>query len=75
MLGILNKLIGDSNDKALKQLQPVVDEINALEDEFQKMSLDQIKDLTEELRQRYRDGACGGRKRGVRPRAPGRVYP
>ena len=56
MLGILNKLIGDSNDRALKQLQPLVGEINALEDEFRQMSLEQLRGLTVELKKRYQDG-------------------
>ena len=36
MFGLLNKIVGDSNEKAVKKLQPLVDEINSLEEDFRK---------------------------------------
>ena len=38
MFKLFNKLVGDSNEKALKDIQPLVDEISSLEPEFEKLS-------------------------------------
>ncbi len=51
----LGKLV-DSNEKVLKQLQPVVDEINSLESEYEKLSDTGLKAKTDEFRQRLRSG-------------------
>src|SRR5271165_1876103 len=51
-----SKLLGDSNEKELKRLQPVVDEINALEPTFEAYTDEELAAKTEELRQRYLDG-------------------
>ncbi len=39
----LTSIIGDSNERELKRLQPVVDKINALEADFEKLSDDQLQ--------------------------------
>jgi preprotein translocase subunit SecA len=51
-----NKILGDPNDKELKRLQPYVDEINALEPDFEALTDEGLAEKTEELRQRYLDG-------------------
>ena len=51
----LDKLV-DSNEKVLKRLQPVVDEINSLEPEFEKLSNDELKAKTNEFKQRLQSG-------------------
>ncbi|MDA1279016.1 MAG: preprotein translocase subunit SecA [Chloroflexi bacterium] len=56
MFKLINKLVGDSNEKAIKELQPYVDAINELEPEFRQLADDSLKGLTEDLRSRYRDG-------------------
>ena len=38
MLGKLTKLFGNSDEKVIERLQPIVEEINALEDKYQKLS-------------------------------------
>ena len=38
MLGLLNKLIGDSNEQAIKKIRPVVEKINDLESSFTSLS-------------------------------------
>jgi preprotein translocase subunit SecA len=48
-----NKILGDPNDKELKRLQPLVDEINELEPHFQDLTDAELAAKTEELRQRY----------------------
>ena len=40
----------DSNEKVIKRLQPIVDEINSLEAEFQKLSETELRAKTEEFR-------------------------
>ena len=54
--GVLKKIIGDSNERALKQLQPAVDDINALEPEIEALSDDQLRAKTDEFRARLEGG-------------------
>ena len=42
----------DSNVKVLKRLQPVVDKINDLEPEYQKLTDDELKAKTQEFKDR-----------------------
>ncbi len=51
-----SKILGDSNEKELKRLQPLVDTINDLEPEFEALTDAQLAEKTDELRQRYLDG-------------------
>src|ERR671934_681574 len=52
----LSKLFGDSNEKELRRLQPIVDEINALEPDFEALSDAELRDKTTEFRGRYLAG-------------------
>src|ERR1051326_5290605 len=52
----LSKLFGDSNEKALRQLQPTVDSINELEPEFEALDEQALRDKTTEFRGRYLAG-------------------
>ncbi len=56
MFKFFSKLVGDSNEKALKEIQPLVDEINELEPEYEKLSDDELKEITVDFKLRYRDG-------------------
>jgi preprotein translocase subunit SecA len=56
MFGLLNKIVGDSNEKQIKKYQPLVDEINALEGEYQELSDDDLRGVTGELKERYEQG-------------------
>jgi preprotein translocase subunit SecA len=56
MFGLLNKLVGDSNEKTIKSLQPVVVEINSLEDEMKSLSDDALRNLTAEFKSRHEAG-------------------
>ncbi len=49
-------IIGGSNEKELKRLQPVVLEINALESDFEKLSDDELRENADGLRGRVADG-------------------
>ncbi|MEL6914300.1 MAG: preprotein translocase subunit SecA [Pseudomonadota bacterium] len=59
MLGlgaISKKVFGNADDRKVKRVRPLVDKINALEPEFEALSDEGLKDRTETLRQRARDG-------------------
>ena len=59
MLGIgtiAKKVFGTPNDRRIKAVRPLVDKINALEPEFQKLSDEGLKDKTEELAKRALSG-------------------
>ena len=42
----------DSNDKAIKKMQPIVEQINGLEPEFEKLSDDELRAKTQEFKTR-----------------------
>ncbi len=58
MVGMFRKILGggDSNERVLKGLYPLVDQINALEPETQPLSDDALRAKTEEFRARYDAG-------------------
>lgn len=55
MLGIFNKFL-DSNEKQVNKLQPLVEEINALEKKFSKLPDDKLKSATTEFKLRHQKG-------------------
>ncbi|MCX6009864.1 MAG: preprotein translocase subunit SecA, partial [Chloroflexi bacterium] len=55
MLKWLGSLV-DSNEKELKRLEPIVDEINSLEPDFQKLSDAELRAKTEEFEARLKNG-------------------
>jgi len=56
MVSMLQKVLGDPNEKALKKIAPFVKEINELEPEFQKMTDEELLGMTEEFRSRLAAG-------------------
>ena len=48
----LTKVFGTSNERAVKRLMPIVDQINALEPETEKLSDEQLREKTAEFRAR-----------------------
>jgi len=59
MLGIgtlAKKVFGTPNDRKIKATRPLVEKINALEEEFLALTDDGLKQKTEELRKRAIDG-------------------
>ncbi|HLR40466.1 MAG TPA: preprotein translocase subunit SecA [Virgibacillus sp.] len=56
MVGLLKKIFGDGNQKQLNRIQKKVDQIEALEPEYEKMSDDQLQQKTEEFKKRYKNG-------------------
>ncbi len=57
MLNLLSRLV-DSNDRVVKRLQPTVDEVNALESEFEAMSDEEIRARMLELRSEIQQDAA-----------------
>src|SRR6266498_4009814 len=47
---IFYKVTGDPNDKEIKRLEPIVEEINALEPEYEKLSDEELARKTQEFR-------------------------
>ncbi len=56
MLKWLGGLV-DSNEKELKRLQPIVNKINELEPEFERLSDDELRAKTDEFKARYKEGS------------------
>ena len=57
MIGkLLGRLVGDPNEKQLKQLQPIVDDINAYEDSMRGLMDDDLAALTYEFKSRLVQG-------------------
>jgi preprotein translocase subunit SecA len=48
--------LSDSNEKELKRLQPLVDKINSLEPDFQKLSDDELRQKTDLFKERLGNG-------------------
>ncbi|MBF0626687.1 MAG: preprotein translocase subunit SecA [Magnetococcales bacterium] len=53
---IARKLFGSSNDRYLKTLNPLIQKINALEPEFERLSADELRGKTDQFKQRLADG-------------------
>ncbi len=57
MSNILKRIFGDGNKRQLKRLQKTVDQIEALEAEYEKMNDTDLQAKTEEFKQRLEEGA------------------
>jgi preprotein translocase subunit SecA len=55
MLEVLKKLFGSKHDKDVRILRPLVDEINAFSEQYQKLSDEELKGKTAEFRERLRE--------------------
>jgi preprotein translocase subunit SecA len=53
---VLKKIFGSKTDRDMKKMRPMVERINALEEEYQKLSEEQLKAKTEEFKQRVANG-------------------
>ncbi len=56
---VIAKVFGTSNERAVKRIQPIVAQINALEPTIQALSDDQLRSKTAEFRQRIADSIAG----------------
>ena len=53
---IVRKVFGTKNDREVKRLSPVVEHINGLEPEFEKLTDAELREKTDEFRRRLGDG-------------------
>jgi preprotein translocase subunit SecA len=53
---ILTKVVGDPNEREVKRLEPIVDEINALESKFERLTDQELRDKTTEFKGRLYAG-------------------
>ncbi|XEC95386.1 preprotein translocase subunit SecA [Paenibacillus tarimensis] len=56
MLGLVKKIFGDANEREVKRLMRTVDQINAMEPDFVKLSDDALRNKTEEFKARIEKG-------------------
>jgi len=56
-MGILKNIIGTESNRLIKKWSPIVDEINKLEPKIQKLSEEDFKSRTEELKIKIKEGA------------------
>jgi preprotein translocase subunit SecA len=53
---VLKKIFGSKNERDIKKMQPLIEQINALEIEYQKLSDDELKAKTPEFKARIAQG-------------------
>ncbi|MCK5320451.1 preprotein translocase subunit SecA, partial [Candidatus Parcubacteria bacterium] len=53
-MSFLDKIFGDPNEKVIKILNPIVDEINSLEERFKKKSDEELKAMTFDFKDRIK---------------------
>jgi preprotein translocase subunit SecA len=56
-MSLFTKILGDPNEKELKRIRPLVEQINGLEDEMQALSDDDLRGMTAELRRELDRGS------------------
>ena len=56
MVNVLAKILGNSNERVTKQFNPIVEEINELESELERLSDDQLTAKTREFKQELDEG-------------------
>jgi preprotein translocase subunit SecA len=56
-MSFLNKILGDPNEKFLKSLQPLVDQVNQLEKKFEGFSDEQLKEQTQKFKKEFKNKA------------------
>ena len=56
MLKSIAKMIGGSSERSVKKLQPYVDEVNGLEEDFEALTDEGLRVTTDEFRARMNEG-------------------
>jgi len=55
-MAILDKILGNANEKYLKKIQPLVEKINSFEKDFKNLASEKLKEKTEEFKERLKKG-------------------
>ena len=55
-MGLFEKIFGTHSDNELKRIYPIVDHIEALEPEMQKLTDEELRAKTKEYKERYANG-------------------
>jgi len=55
-MAFLSKIFGDPNDKFIKGLQPIIEKINSFGSEFEKLTVEQLKEKTKEFKKELQNG-------------------
>jgi preprotein translocase subunit SecA len=56
MMGIINKIFGNTNEKELKKLTKIVEKINNYEQTYKKMTDSELREQTDKFKERLTDG-------------------
>src|SRR4029078_1501447 len=68
---LLTKVFGSSNQRYLKSIQPIVEQINALEPEIKKLTDEQMRARTAEFKEQLQQGVGGITDKEERKRREG----
>ena len=55
-MSFITKLFTGGNDREIKKMWPLVEEINAFEEDVRALTDDELRAQTDEFRQRFKDG-------------------
>lgn len=55
-MSFLKKLFGDYSEREIKKITPIIDKIESLESEISPLTDQQLKDKTQEFKERYQNG-------------------
>src|ERR1043166_3724174 len=59
---VLTKVFGSSNERFLKSIRPIIEQINAFEPEIEKLSDDQLREKTAHFKARIQDAVKDDRQ-------------
>ena len=58
IMGFFKRIIGTKNEREIKRIQPLVDQINALEPEYQKLADGEFRAKTDEFKKRIKEATA-----------------
>ena len=67
MANFLTKIFGTHSSHELKKIYPIADKVDALEEQFKKLTDDEMRAKTDEFKQRYQNGETSFYRRHLPP--------